>query len=403
VKTPVLVLHRHPLGMLRGEGGWLLPLDQVEPYLVTQTFGGVDGLDPRVFRHVAVANIYQEPEARAVCEWLIEEYGVRHIVALHEKSILLAAQLRARYGLPGLQPAQALLFRDKVVMKSAVAAAGIPVPAYRPLRSADDLAELDWTRAYVIKPRLGVGSDQIHIVDRVAQARTVWSTLDTDPDRYEIEEFIAGDMYHCDAVVRGGTVTFAAVGRYHARPGAYAPGGAAGSYLVPGGDRHDRIIELNRRVIAALGMADGVTHLEVFHRPGDELVFLEIAARPGGGGIDAMIERQHGFSTVEAAIRLSIGLDPPSPVRSGDGSILGRLGFYPDRRRRPGISQARFAELGIVEHTHTDTAGIGDGTGPPRHCTDYVDRYLVAAADPDQFGDRIAAARAAYDGAPAGA
>src|SRR5690606_2639762 len=41
-------------------------------------------------------------------------------------------------------------------------------------------------------------------------------------------------------------------------------------------------VELGRRVLGALGMDDGFTHMEWFMTPTGEAVFGEIGARPGG-------------------------------------------------------------------------------------------------------------------------
>ncbi|MCA9604939.1 MAG: hypothetical protein KC619_05070, partial [Myxococcales bacterium] len=41
-------------------------------------------------------------------------------------------------------------------------------------------------------------------------------------------------------------------------------------------------IELGRKVLEALGMGDGFTHMEWFHTPKGEAVFGEIGCRPGG-------------------------------------------------------------------------------------------------------------------------
>ncbi|MEK8104302.1 hypothetical protein NKG94_02535 [Micromonospora sp. M12] len=42
----------------------------------------------------------------------------------------------------------------------------------------------------------------------------------------------------------------------------------------------ERIEEFNRRVVAALGLRDGVGHLEVFVGDDGAITFCEIAARP---------------------------------------------------------------------------------------------------------------------------
>jgi hypothetical protein len=395
VRTPVLVLQRQPLSALRGsDGRWLLPLEAIEPYLVTHTYG-LDGFDPAAFSHTCVGNIFDDDEARRICRWLIEHHGLRRIVALHEKTILMAAELREAYDLPGQRPAEAMLFRDKVAMKAVVAAAGVDVPDYRALDALVDLDGVDWAVRHVIKPRFGVGSDQVHVVSTRAEAAEIFARLGAPAGTFEIEKFIDGDMYHCDAVVLDGAVNFASVGRYYARPGHYRPGGMAGSYLLPPGALRDRIVELNSRALAALGLREGVTHLEVFHTPTDDLVFCEAAARPGGGGIDEMVARGCGLSLYETALRLAAGMAPPNIAEAGDGAWA-RIGFYPAAHASAGIPADRFGSLGIVSAKHDPGAGDSAGAAP-RHCTDYAHRYVVTADDHARLVERIEAVRSGYE------
>jgi hypothetical protein len=48
-------------------------------------------------------------------------------------------------------------------------------------------------------------------------------------------------------------------------------------------------IELGRRVLGALGMGDGMTHMEWFRKRDGEVVFGEVACRPGGARVVDMM------------------------------------------------------------------------------------------------------------------
>ncbi len=399
----MLILNRHAHSVLFDGERCLLPLDRIEPHLVTHTWAGVDRHDPRVFPHTSTVNVFSDEEVEAVCSWIIEEHGVRHVIALHEKAILMAARLRSKFGLPGIGLPTATVFRDKLRMKQAAQAAGLSVPAYAPVDSEVDLWRADWSRGpKVLKPRLGLGSEGVAVVADLDDALHRWRGMGQTPgvEQMQIEEFVSGAMYHCDAVVEQGRVTFAAVSEYVARPGDFAAGGMGGSLHIATGELRERILRLNDRVIGALGLPGAITHLEVFHTARDELVFLEIAARPGGGGIDRYLMRAYGgLNIFEAAIRLEVGMAAfdAGSVSLVDRSAWGVLGFYPGGTGagRGGISPERFAEFGIAEHKHNPTSGGGPGGGP-RHCTDYIDRYVVNASDRESFLKQTEEIRAAY-------
>ena len=82
------------------------------------------------------------------------------IISVDDSASLLAAQASAALGLAHNAPAAALAARDKRVMREALHAGGVPVPAFTPCLLSDDPAALATAAAYpcVIKPVLLSGS-----------------------------------------------------------------------------------------------------------------------------------------------------------------------------------------------------------------------------------------------------
>lgn len=394
MKSPTLVINRQSHRWLFDDDRCLVPLTELEPHLVTHTDGGLDGLDPVQFPHTYVCALQDHDEWVRTCEWIAREHRIERVIAPSERFLLLAARLRTDLGLQGIQYHTAHLFRDKLDMKRTVGAAGVPVPDFTALDAREQIPQLDWhTTPKVMKRRDYVGAMDIHVVHSAKHALQVWDRLDPDPGRYEIETFVEGDLYHCDAVVYQGAVVFASSARYIVKPGDFARGGAGGSTLAPPGPLRNRIHQLNAQVIGALGLQDGVTHLEVFHTPYDELVFCEVAARPGGGFIDLMNRRAHGVNLTELAILLEAGLPIPAlpHLSTTTARAWGWLGFFPDGTNDHSIPPGAFAELGIVEHRHDPRP-----TNAPRHASDFRDEYLYSAADETDFEKLTEHIREAY-------
>ncbi|MCC3769741.1 acetyl-CoA carboxylase biotin carboxylase subunit family protein, partial [Streptomyces sp. UNOC14_S4] len=78
-------------------------------------------------------------EARAVC--LGREHRVRRLVSLAERDVVRAARVRRLLGLPGQSVESALAFRDKYLMKTLVAEAGLRVPRFRKVDRAEDVLD----------------------------------------------------------------------------------------------------------------------------------------------------------------------------------------------------------------------------------------------------------------------
>ncbi|AUY53133.1 hypothetical protein [Streptomyces sp. CB01881] len=394
MKPAALFINNHPYSHFARGGKYILPTSEIDIHLVTRNrrYGGVSGFADHPLDHVSLCGIDDEDDWRAVCEWTLRNHPITRVIAVHERAVLLAAEMRSKFGLPGMQYETAVRFRDKVRMKEAVRAANAAtVPGFSALDSGDDLANVDWsTGRKVIKSRLGLAAKDLYMVDTLEQARRVVAGLDLSGSHYEIEEFVKGWIYHCDSVVQGGRIRFSSVGKYLADPASYRPGGIFGTVLLTDGELVKRITELNERVLAGLGIEDGTTHLELFHTADDELVFCEVAGRPPGGIIPPVIEQQYGFDIVETQIRIDAGIDFSlgSVPESRHGGASGFIAFYPGAEEPKGIAAELFPGLGIVEHIEHKDAG--NGQGGVRHSTDFRDSYVVNAPDTETLMRRIA-------------
>lgn len=393
-RPAALFINHHPYSHFSRGGNHILPTAEVDLHLVTrdQYYGGVDGLVDHPLDRVAVCDADDEEQWRRICEWTLRNHPVSRVIAVHEHAVLLAAEMRSQFGLAGMDHATAIRFRDKVRMKEAVRQAGAAlVPDFAALDSVHDLTKVDWsTGRKVIKSRWGLAAKDLYMVDSLEEARHLVSGLDLSGSHYEIEEFVKGQIYHCDSVVQDGHIRFSSVGKYLADPASYSPGGIFGTTLVLEGDLLERITALNAKTLSALGIKDGTTHLELFRTDADELVFCEVAGRPPGGIIPPVIQWQYGFNIVETQIRIDAGLEVSLPAdrEAPSGGTCGFIAFYPGGGEVRGIGRERQVQLGVVEHIAHHSAG--NGHGGVRHSTDFLDSYVVKAPDDDSLMRQIA-------------
>ncbi|MEV8534451.1 ATP-grasp domain-containing protein [Streptomyces sp. NPDC051211] len=224
-----------------------------------------------------------------------------YVVSPSELSLQAGGYIRSYFGLtgPGYEVANA--FSNKHVMKQRLAAAGLPVARFIQLAQFTEVTEagalLGWP--VVVKPAIGGGSEDVFVVhdeaeaDRLATAELT-RQLRESPYPQLAEEYVDIEAeFHCDAVVVGGQVHFAAVSRYF-QPVLASVGALVGSYTLP--DDHPdatEVRELHAAAVKALGLTDGVTHLEVLKSPRGYLIG-EVASRPGGGGIAEQLLHQYG-------------------------------------------------------------------------------------------------------------
>lgn len=220
---------------------------------------------------------------------------IDRVECLWEPYVLLAAMARERLGLPGMTVDQALLFRDKELMKQRLDEAGIRTPRHA---SATTAAEV-WAAAeeigypLIVKPIAGAGSADTYRVDSAEDLAEMLPML-LHVRKLSVEEFIDGDEeYTYDTVCAEGEVLFENISWYRPRPLI----GRSVEWISPQTVALRDIDaphlqdgrEMGRKVLAALEFDTGFTHMEWFRTPGGEAVFGEIGARPPGArSVDIM-------------------------------------------------------------------------------------------------------------------
>lgn len=383
----VLVINSHPYGELFVDGACRLPVPAADRLLVsTHHNGALRGHDPADFPVVAECDdIYDEKLVRDAVYELAARTRPDRIVTISEQLMLVAAELREEFGIEGQGVESTLRFRDKLVMKQTLRDAGCPgIPRFIPA-DGGDLAALPWqAEKYVVKTRLGFGSRTVQVVSGLAELnRARRELLEIEPG-VEVEEFVAGEMYHCDAIVHGGVPVFSSVCRYLAPPGDFRSVQSRGSVTLEEGELRRRIVDYHAEVVRHLGLSDGVTHLEVFLTPDDRIAFCEIAARPGGGGICTIVRQAHGVDLISAALRAQSGF-PPLPAARPDGRIWALVGYYPRPNQLPVPIETEPLprDLGILRYFTGATH-----PGPAQSSTDYAHKFVVCAANPEEFQRR---------------
>ncbi|GAA1961154.1 biotin carboxylase [Catenulispora subtropica] len=253
------------------------------------------------------------------------------IIALKEDDLLVAARLRAEWGCSGPTEAELLPFRDKLLMAEAVAAAGVAVPAFTAVRTADDVRAFGARHGWpvIVKPRIGSSS-----------AGVVHLTGPEDCSALDFSEPVLAQaydprqIYHVDGCFDGTSFGPFRAARYlNTTPLGFREGTCLGSVEEDDPELARAIGTFGSRALAALTDQPTVFHLEVFvDRETGACAFLEVGARVGGGEIPFVWREIHGYDLMEAGFRLGLGLDPKPwsaalSTGSSPGSGAGVGGF----------------------------------------------------------------------------
>ncbi|MFE6091077.1 acetyl-CoA carboxylase biotin carboxylase subunit family protein [Streptomyces massasporeus] len=259
---------------------------------------------------------------------LAARYGPpRGIVTLKEDDLLVAAALREEWDCPGPRTEFLEPFRDKFLMATAVAEAGLDVPGFA--LAPDARSVVDFGRAHgwplVVKPTRGSCSEGVVRLDGPEDV----PRLDFSGEPLLVQRFQAGRIYHVDGVFTGSELLHWTASRYVNTCLGFRTGSFLGS--VEEDDAHV-LAAIGAYAVEALKALTGqatVFHLEVFvdtvaGRP--HVSFLEVGARVGGAEIAFVWREVHAYDLMHAAFRFQLGrpLPPgaPKPDREFGGYLL---------------------------------------------------------------------------------
>lgn len=237
--------------------------------------------------YLQVQNLADEDAVlEAVRGWL-RGRSIDRVESLWETQMLLAARLRAAFGLPGMTVEQTIPFRDKEAMKQVVERAGVRVPRHGRARSMQEAWAAVERIGYpaIVKPIAGAGSKDTHRCnDKSEFDRALQATRHIE--EVSVEEYIDGEELTFDTVCSGGNVLYHNVAWYRPKPLVLAQNPWISMQNIILRDTAIPLarpgVALGHQVLKALSFTTGFTHMEWFLKPNGEAVFGEIGARAAG-------------------------------------------------------------------------------------------------------------------------
>ncbi|KAI8608296.1 ATP-grasp domain-containing protein [Chytriomyces sp. MP71] len=343
-------------------------------------------------------------------------HTIHEIYTQQEDLILRAAQLRVLFGISveSLHPSAALCFRDKVLMKERVAAAGFNIPKFARVWSPANVIQFinEFGYPVVVKPSLGSASASVTVLrsdlDRNRYLTSEFYSRIDDAGKcmdYSgdiiIESFAKGSMVHVNGYAHFGKLEIAWPFKYINTNLSFTSGSAYGNVLIPANTpHHTALLSAAQRVLESLPCPQHLSfHLELFEQQDEKTgafsyTLCEIAARRPGGSIGNLIERCESGSTsligaytpnflfVEMDFRCAIGL----PLRHNRATVSryarGDPGFsvadliVPLRKgilvRVPEVAECPIPNVQIVQIAKTGTVYQGFNINTMNTCVRLV-------------------------------
>lgn len=260
---------------------------------------------------------------------LSRQYHITQVLSISEFDVIRAAKIRALLNLEGQSMISAEAYRDKVLMKQLLQGTSVKTPQFDKALDAANIQQFVTKYGFpvVLKPIDGSGSSDVVIA---STQQDIDAFLQTHPDlgKYEIEQFIDGEMYHVDGLVQQGEVKSAYVSHYYNGCLAFKDHQPLASYMLKEDNPLNQVLQQEvKKVIAALPtLPNGSFHAEFFVTPTNDIYFCEIGSRTGGGEIGRTLEHAIGMQLNQMSLYLQTGradiVDQYTQIQRYGGFIL---------------------------------------------------------------------------------
>jgi D-alanine-D-alanine ligase-like ATP-grasp enzyme len=249
-------------------------------------------------------------------DFLFKNVPIHKIIAFSEVDQELAAFLRTKWSVTGMDVNEVKKFRNKVEMKQVAQDASIKVPSFCDLNTlSETLSETlskilcpikeEINYPVILKPKKGVSSEGIYKVDTEDQFKLLISAI--EKNNYECEQFIEGTIYHADGLVQNGDMLICKISEYINTCFAYTHGSPLGSVIIDDNEFVVRATKFTQKVIDAFSLKNGAFHLEFIIDKNNELYFLEVGARIGGAQVPYVFKNIYDIDLFKEWVNIQLG------------------------------------------------------------------------------------------------
>lgn len=260
-------------------------------------------------------------------EWHAQEQ-FDGVLTFSESGVLTVAAVADALGLPGVGLDAARISRNKLLMREAQQRGGAPVPHFRlaPDLDAALAAADEFGYPIILKPTLGAASNFVFKLNGpdelrtrfpqavAGMARMSWFQMEADgidlgPYGLLVESFLDGQEMQIEAVAWDDEVYLGSIVDRITIEGDTFDDDAHRAPTVLGTDELAAVHKVVTAAAHAQGLRRSVMHAEVrFHQGKPHL--LEIAVRPGGGGLDYFARLSTGYCPIRATMAVAAGIKP---------------------------------------------------------------------------------------------
>lgn len=228
-----------------------------------------------------------------------------------DRAAPVAAKVAEALGLPGLDPEAAVRANDKVAMKEAFAAAGVPTPVSIPVRTLEEAerAAGEIGLPLVMKPSDNAGQRGVKLLVDLAELRDHFPVClrDSPAGILLVEEYADGPEVAVQTFTVRGTPHVLTITDRLTTPPPFM--GITRTHLYPADltpEEWGSVEDSARRAVDSLGLDNCPGYMQTVVTPRGPRV-IEVAARLGGGRDAVIAQLVTGVDQYDLVIRAALG------------------------------------------------------------------------------------------------
>lgn len=324
-----------------------------------------------------------DADVRQVVADIARRIHIDRVAALDDFDVETGAMIREFLQLPGFGRTVASRFRDKLAMRTSARRLGVPVPEFTPVFNDEDVER--WTGRvappWILKPRSSAAAIGLHKIGGREELRQAFDAVGRDRDGCLLEQFVTGDVFHVDSIVRHGKVVFSVASRYGRPPMTVAHDGGVfvTRRLADRSPEAAELLEVNRVLLSGFGLENGVSHTE-FIAGANGMMFLETSARVGGAFIVDVVEAATGVHLWREWAKLEIAGEEGDYVAPAGRADSAGIALCLARQEHPDLSRYDDPEI-LVRIQKRHHAGLIVKSPDPDRVASLLDSYARRFAD----------------------
>lgn len=284
-------------------------------YITLKDFSSL--IDKELSFQITALNEFESESLLASAIDIHKKAPIDYVLAFSEYDQDYAAVMRSSLNIKGSKIEDALLYRNKIDMKKALVDSNLKYPKYKKVNHYIEAKSfcIENSLPAILKPMIGAASEGVIKLEKIED---IPKTMDFS--NYEIEEFIEGEIYHVDSIVSNGEFPYFKVSKYINTCLDFRNGYPLGSVTVDNTNFVNKVKEFTQEVCSFLNIDNQAIHLELIES-NENLVFLEIGGRVGGGEIPFVTLKNEGVDLFDMWTKASLNM----PINQVETKITGFL------------------------------------------------------------------------------